>query len=264
MIFLDSHCEALHDWLRPLLHRIKEDKKHVVTPFIDLIMTADLSYLSPDVTELLDIILTSSPHQLRTGLIRARLQGIKTASGDVIVILDMHCETFPDWLRPLLQRIKEKADAVVIPDIDTIQNSDLRLEDTSENDEVDAMIQLKSTCNRKLRVDVSDVLDVIPKLLGLIRARQEGIRVATGDVALFLDTQCEVVPDWLRPLLQRLKDKPDAVVTPDIVNILTNDLMLEAGSSLEVAVMLRLFSLLTQLWISDNTSNTHLAIKHDP
>ena len=48
LIFLDSHCEALDDWLRPLLHRVKEDKRHVVTPLIDVIEKSDFLYLSGD------------------------------------------------------------------------------------------------------------------------------------------------------------------------------------------------------------------------
>ncbi|KAJ8704729.1 hypothetical protein PYW07_011917 [Mythimna separata] len=51
MIFLDSHCEALQDWLRPLLHRIKEDKKHVVTPLIDVLEKSDLLYQSGHISQ---------------------------------------------------------------------------------------------------------------------------------------------------------------------------------------------------------------------
>lgn len=51
MIFLDSHSEALEDWLRPLLHRIKQDKKHVVTPLIDVIENGDFKYESGHISE---------------------------------------------------------------------------------------------------------------------------------------------------------------------------------------------------------------------
>ena len=34
---MDSHCEANKDWAEPLLQRIKQDYKTVVTPVIDLI-----------------------------------------------------------------------------------------------------------------------------------------------------------------------------------------------------------------------------------
>ncbi|KAH9643273.1 hypothetical protein HF086_005935 [Spodoptera exigua] len=51
LVFLDSHCEAVQDWLRPLLHRIKEDRRHVVTPLIDVIEKDDLVYEAGDPTE---------------------------------------------------------------------------------------------------------------------------------------------------------------------------------------------------------------------
>eukprot|EP00050_Salpingoeca_kvevrii_P001090 m.162071 g.162071 ORF g.162071 m.162071 type:complete len:231 (-) comp10295_c1_seq6:727-1419(-) len=42
--FLDSHCEANRDWAQPLLQRIKEDYRHVVTPVIDLIDDTTFRY----------------------------------------------------------------------------------------------------------------------------------------------------------------------------------------------------------------------------
>lgn len=61
----------------------------------------------------------------RQGLIRARLHGARNAIGDVLVFLDAHCEVIKDWLQPLLQRIKENKNAVLMPIIDNISEESL-------------------------------------------------------------------------------------------------------------------------------------------
>uniref|UniRef100_A0A158RDH8 Polypeptide N-acetylgalactosaminyltransferase n=1 Tax=Hydatigena taeniaeformis TaxID=6205 RepID=A0A158RDH8_HYDTA len=63
----------------------------------------------------------------RTGLIRARIEGAKAATADVIVILDAHCEVTYRWLEPLLYRIWQKPDAVVCPAIANIDRFTLKV-----------------------------------------------------------------------------------------------------------------------------------------
>ncbi|KAH9643286.1 hypothetical protein HF086_005948 [Spodoptera exigua] len=139
-----------------------------------------------------------------TGLIRARLAGSKVATGDVLVFLDSHTETVIDWLRPLLQRVNDKRDAVVVPAIDVISQDNFLFAESLESDEVDTDV----VCGRSV---------------GLTRARLAGARYAVGDVLVFLDSHCETQPDWLRPLLQTMKDDPHAVVVPIIDVIEANN-----------------------------------------
>lgn len=44
LLFLDSHCEVTTGWLQPLVHSIKEDKKTVICPVIDVISDKTLEY----------------------------------------------------------------------------------------------------------------------------------------------------------------------------------------------------------------------------
>lgn len=46
LVFLDSHCETNEKWLEPLLQRIKEDRKAVLCPIIDVIDDKTLEYYS--------------------------------------------------------------------------------------------------------------------------------------------------------------------------------------------------------------------------
>ena len=44
LTYLDSHCECAEGWLEPILDRIAEDKRHVVTPVIESIIDDTLQF----------------------------------------------------------------------------------------------------------------------------------------------------------------------------------------------------------------------------
>ena len=57
---------------------------------------------------------------------------------------------------------------------------------------------------------------------GLIRARVIGALHATGDVLTYLDSHCEVNRDWVQPLLARISEGEEHVVTP-IIDLIDDD-----------------------------------------
>lgn len=45
LLFLDAHCECSEGWLEPLLTRVKENKRKVVCPVIDIISDDNFAYI---------------------------------------------------------------------------------------------------------------------------------------------------------------------------------------------------------------------------
>ncbi|CAF0902806.1 unnamed protein product [Adineta steineri] len=57
----------------------------------------------------------------RVGLVQARVVGARAAAGDVVVVLDAHCECVTNWLPPLLTRIALNRKTLAVPIVDGIQ-----------------------------------------------------------------------------------------------------------------------------------------------
>ncbi|KAJ6657869.1 hypothetical protein lerEdw1_001789, partial [Lerista edwardsae] len=60
-------------------------------------------------------------NQKREGLIRARIEGWKVASGQITGFFDAHVEFTAGWAEPVLSRIQENRKRVILPSIDNIK-----------------------------------------------------------------------------------------------------------------------------------------------
>ncbi|XP_031780011.1 polypeptide N-acetylgalactosaminyltransferase 1-like [Nasonia vitripennis] len=123
-IIIIFHNEAFSVLLRTVYSVIKETPPKLLK---EIILVDDKSNEEELLGLLEYYIQTRLPKKVkllrldeRQGLVRARLKGAKSATGDVLMFLDAHCEVTKQWLEPLLQRIKEKKNAVVTPIIDNI------------------------------------------------------------------------------------------------------------------------------------------------
>eukprot|EP00730_Choanoeca_flexa_P005018 TRINITY_DN11865_c1_g3_i2.p1 TRINITY_DN11865_c1_g3~~TRINITY_DN11865_c1_g3_i2.p1 ORF type:complete len:587 (+),score=131.96 TRINITY_DN11865_c1_g3_i2:92-1852(+) len=56
----------------------------------------------------------------RSGLVKARLRGIKEARADTFIVLDSHIEVQPGWLEPLLNNLAHHKKNMIMPQIDSI------------------------------------------------------------------------------------------------------------------------------------------------
>ncbi|CAB1423823.1 unnamed protein product, partial [Pleuronectes platessa] len=67
-------------------------------------------------------------NQKREGLIRARIEGWKAATGEVTGFFDAHVEFTPSWAEPVLARIKEDPKRIILPSIDNIKHDTFEVE----------------------------------------------------------------------------------------------------------------------------------------
>ncbi|XP_028856421.1 polypeptide N-acetylgalactosaminyltransferase 17 [Denticeps clupeoides] len=67
-------------------------------------------------------------NQKREGLIRARIEGWKAATGEVTGFFDAHVEFTPSWAEPVLARIREDRSRIVLPSIDNIKYESFEVE----------------------------------------------------------------------------------------------------------------------------------------
>lgn len=124
-IVIVFHNEAWTTLLRTIHSIINRSPVELVEEIILVDDASEQAHLGKDLEDYA-ARLPVPVHVLRTGvrsgLIRARLLGAKSAKGSVITFLDAHCECTEGWLEPLLSEISKNRKAVVCPVIDVISD----------------------------------------------------------------------------------------------------------------------------------------------
>ncbi|XP_069125503.1 polypeptide N-acetylgalactosaminyltransferase 1-like [Argopecten irradians] len=131
------HDEPLQLILRNIHSILDKSPPALILEIILVDDNSTLEYLKDD----LDLYVSFLPNvkvihnQKREGLIKSRMTGARSASGDVLVFFDAHMECNIQWLEPLLTILMEEPTAILQPRIDII--SDQTLEYYSMNTGID-------------------------------------------------------------------------------------------------------------------------------
>ncbi|KAL4222141.1 polypeptide N-acetylgalactosaminyltransferase [Mactra antiquata] len=128
-VIICFHNEAWTVLLRTVHSVLDRSPSHLVKEIILVDDFSDLDYLKEPLeyymSKLEKIKIIRTPK--REGLIRARLLGVDHAQGPVLVFLDSHVECFPNWLEPLLTRVKEDRRRIVAPIISMINSHNFQV-----------------------------------------------------------------------------------------------------------------------------------------
>ncbi|XP_045170575.1 polypeptide N-acetylgalactosaminyltransferase 5-like [Mercenaria mercenaria] len=128
-VIIVFHNEALSVLMRTIFSVIRRTPDFLLK---EIILVDDFSTLDEMKQPLaLAISRIRKVRLLRTikheGLIRARLIGTRNATAPVLTFLDAHVECFKGWLEPLLERLVEKSDTVVCPQLQTISGKTFKI-----------------------------------------------------------------------------------------------------------------------------------------
>lgn len=124
-IIIVFHNEAWSTLMRTIYSVISRTPRYLLKQIILVDDNSQREFLGASLEE--DVSKLEVPVKIirtgqRIGLIKARLEGAKNATGQVLIFLDAHCEVTQGWIEPLLGRISEKRTAVVCPVIDIIND----------------------------------------------------------------------------------------------------------------------------------------------
>ncbi|KAL3832575.1 hypothetical protein ACJMK2_024208 [Sinanodonta woodiana] len=128
-VIIIFHNEAWSVLLRTVHSVLDRSPPHLLKEIILVDDFSDFDHLKQPLNEYVSMLAKVSLIRLmeRSGLTRARIKGFDASSGEVAIFLDSHCEATEGWLEPLLDRIARNETTVVVPMIDPISDTDLKI-----------------------------------------------------------------------------------------------------------------------------------------
>ncbi|XP_070176382.1 polypeptide N-acetylgalactosaminyltransferase 13-like isoform X2 [Littorina saxatilis] len=130
-VIIPFHDEWYSVLLRTVYSVINRTPRHLLW---EIILVDDASSMRKLKGELDNYIANNFPEGLvkvvrlkeRVGLIRARMEGVRQATGEVIVIFDSHMEVNIQWLEPLLVQIQSDRKSLAMGILDYIDANTLK------------------------------------------------------------------------------------------------------------------------------------------
>ncbi|XP_071452667.1 polypeptide N-acetylgalactosaminyltransferase 1-like [Hetaerina americana] len=124
-IIIVFHNEAWSTLLRTVMSAVNRSPRSLLKEIILVDDASEREFLGHPLDEYLKGIAVPTRvlrTHVRSGLVRARLLGARSATGGILVFLDAHCECTAGWLEPLVARVAEERTRVVCPVIDIIND----------------------------------------------------------------------------------------------------------------------------------------------
>ena len=123
-VVIPFHNEAWSVLLRTIVTILGRSPRQLLKEVIIVDDASDYEYLKAPLKDYLDGMKDARIKLIRKdkreGLIKARMQGAREATAEVLIFLDAHVEVNVQWLEPLLEAIKHDHRKIAVPNIDDI------------------------------------------------------------------------------------------------------------------------------------------------
>ena len=134
-VIIVFHNEAVSTLMRTVVSIINRSSRELIKEIILVDDHSDIDGISEELEEHLLSVKTSTrilKLNERNGLMKARVQGAKNASGEILVFFDAHVEVTTGWLEPLIEIIALNRTTVAVPVIDYINKDTFQYEKTED------------------------------------------------------------------------------------------------------------------------------------